>query len=246
MLVVCCCTAHHPELPHSEAGSGAHRLLTWLLGSPRASTPRDRRWKLPAFRVWIQKLAPRVVAAVCCPSQSSTRARPGESRGRRQPHLPRVSPKKAAGCHVAPGCWHVAKGLGMGAVPPALERHEDSVSHGRPWCEHVHVQPQVSDPTSWLCRCFYGKSHTQDQLLFFPAEHSDRQHDCLALGRISKPIECRCSEIVRAPGRFCCLAGLSPPSREGFQQDSWQGGTRSSISPFILHSLLQFTRNEGG
>lgn len=119
MLVVCCCTTHHPELPHSEAGSGAHRLLTWLLGSPRASTPRDRRWKLPASRVWIQKPAPRVVAAVCCPSQSSTRARPGESRGRRQPHLPRVSPKKAAGCHVAPGCWHVAKGLGMGAVPPA-------------------------------------------------------------------------------------------------------------------------------
>lgn len=143
-LFVCAiyrCTANHPELPHSEVGSGTYRLLTWLLGSPRASTPRDRRWKLPVSQVRTQKLARRITLAMYCMSQSSAGARPGERRGRRQPHLPTGVSENAAGCHAALGCRHVTKGLVMGAVPPALEQHGDPVSHSR-LVEHMQVQSQ--------------------------------------------------------------------------------------------------------
>lgn len=40
---------------------------------------------------------------------------------------------------------------------------------------------------------FCGKFHRREQLPFFPAERSEHQNDCLALGQINKPMECSCS-----------------------------------------------------
>lgn len=53
----------------------------------------------------------------------------------------------------------------------------------------------------------YAEFHTQEPLPFFPAEHLGHQNDCLALGTISKPTECGCSDIIQAPARSRGLAG---------------------------------------
>lgn len=179
----------------------ADRLLRQLLGSPRASVPRDRRGWLPVSSVWTQKLAQRVISAVHRVSESSPSVHPHEGGREVNPTSPQESPRRLRAASASPGSRVPTHGQGP---------HD---WWGVNVCQRGSLHPRWA--VAGFAALFFGEFHTQEPLAVFPAEAPDHQNDCVALGKLSKPTECGCREMIQAPARSRCWAGLWPPSLWG-------------------------------